>query len=117
MSSAYMSRLQHDVQLSNLYLNHSYLVSLKDELDSLRYLHKLHSLFYLCDYLNMQFIFNLKHFSCFILNKIFNAKVFMHYFNSISLKYHIKSDTDSFFSTKTPPKKFVLFSPKGQHSS
>lgn len=33
MSSAYMSRLQYDVQLSNLYFNHGCFMSLKDDLD------------------------------------------------------------------------------------
>lgn len=93
MSSAYMSRLQHDVQLSNLYLNHLWLFNESERWCrqiSLLYLHKLHSVFFnLLNYLNIRFIFNWKHFSCFILNNIFNVKVLMHYYNNTSFKQPI----------------------------
>lgn len=103
MSSAYMSRLQHDVQLSNLYLNHLRLFN-ESERWSRQIVFRIYTncilCFYLFNYSNIQFIFNWKHFSCFILNKIFNAKVFMHYFNSITLKYHTKWYSLIFFQLR-----------------
>lgn len=56
--------------------------------------------FYLFNYFNVWFIFNWKHFSCFILNKIFHVGVLMHYCNSISFQYHIVKQPQ-FFPTKT----------------